>query len=127
MLYADEQLYAPNMTLIKLSILYLYVRLFGVRKNFKILCYVQMALVLVGAVVSEFLFLFQCAPIHAAWAVDRTGASCFQFSRLFLGVNIVNVTMDVWILCTPIYPIWKLKLSVRKRILVSSVMAVGVG
>ena len=113
--------------LIKLSILFLYVRLFGVQRKFAYACYIQMVLVVIWAIVTEFVFIFQCSPIWVAWDPTRSGGTCFQFARLFIGTNTVNVIMDFAILVTPMYLIWTLQLSVQKKLLISGVLVLGEG
>ena len=113
--------------MVKLSILSLYVRLFGVRQSFVIVCYVQMGLVVVWALVTEFVLIFQCSPISVAWAPKREGGSCLGFAARFIGTNTVNVVMDFVILFTPIPSIWTLQLPVQKRISVMLILALGGG
>ncbi|MCJ1405376.1 hypothetical protein MMC11_008603 [Xylographa trunciseda] len=124
-IYADQLVYAPIIALIKLSILFLYVRLFGIQKKFAYACYFQMVLVAIWAIVTEFIFVFQCSPIWVAWNPTRSGGTCFQFARLFIGTNTVNVIMDFAILVTPLYSIWTLQLSIQKKLLISGVLILG--
>jgi hypothetical protein len=105
--------------------LFLYVRVFGVRKTFAKICYAQMILVLIWGVVSEALYLFQCSPVSAGWSLDRTGATCLNFTIMFAGTNAVNVAMDIGLLVTPLQPIWSLQLPRRNKILVTSVLILG--
>lgn len=50
-----------------------------------------------------------------------------DFTRLFVGTNTINVVIDMVIFATPLLPIWKLRLSVRRKILISSALVLGAG
>ncbi|KAI1208480.1 uncharacterized protein F4807DRAFT_153070 [Annulohypoxylon truncatum] len=124
-LYSEGVLYPPVISLIKLSILCFYVRMFGIRKSFARVCHVQMVLVLLWGIISTCCYLFQCSPVSAAWRIEQEGGKCFKFQTLFAGTNAVNVIMDIALLITPLHPIWHLKLPRRKKILVSGVLVLG--
>ena len=113
--------------MIKLSILCLYIRLFGVRKSFTYACYVQMVLIVLWVVIGDFFFIFQCSPISVGWSPTQSGGSCFKSTNLVIGTNTANVVMDFAILLTPMYSIWTLKLPIRRKILVTGVLLLGGG
>lgn len=124
--YTSELTYAPVLTPIKCSIICLFLRLFGVRRWFRNLCLALIGMVLVWGLVTFFLFTFQCPTVSDAWSPTGQRPNCMAFSTLFLGTNIPNVIIDVFILSLPIYPIWSLRMPLSKKILISAVLAVGI-
>jgi hypothetical protein len=123
--YFDQIIYSPLVAPIKCSILYLYIRLFGSRPSMRWACYTQIVLVVIWALVTLFLFLFQCKPIEVAWSATRTGGTCFQYAPLFIGTNTVNVVMDFGILVTPLPSIWSLKMKPAKKAWVTAILMFG--
>ncbi|KAF2202555.1 hypothetical protein GQ43DRAFT_340432, partial [Delitschia confertaspora ATCC 74209] len=123
--YFDQLIYAPLIAPIKCSILYLYLRIFGLHQSMRWACLVQIALVIVWGLVTFFLFVFQCRPVQMAWNHIRPEHACFIYAPLFIGTNTVNVIMDFGILVTPLPSIWQLNLAPAKKAWVSSILMLG--
>ncbi|KAK8915434.1 Satratoxin biosynthesis SC1 cluster protein 4 [Metarhizium anisopliae] len=125
--YATEILFGIIITVVKLSILWLYYGLFfktsssskiWVVKGFAIAC-------IVWFLIAESIVIFQCHPIHLLW--DSLGASprCFKSSALLLGYEMTNLFLDVSILCIPIPVVLKLKLATSRQIAVLGIFMLG--
>jgi len=123
--YADQLVYAPLIAPIKVSILYLYLRIFGVKPRMRWACIIQIVLVIIWGLVTLFLFVFQCKPVSVAWSPTRAGGECFEYRPLFIGTNTANVVMDFAILVTPLPSIWGLNLAPAKKLWVSAVLGLG--
>ncbi|KAI0381140.1 hypothetical protein F5Y04DRAFT_289052 [Hypomontagnella monticulosa] len=114
--FLNELLYTADVTLIKLSILTLYLRLFNVNPCFKRLCYVMMVFVLAMGISSLFATIFQCAPVPAAWDKTTPGSKCLDLVALLVGLNIPNILIDVVIIALPMPLLWSLKLSLGRKL-----------
>ena len=126
-LYIEEIVFVLCITSTKLSILYFYTRIFSVR-SFKRFAWSLMVLCVLWAVICLFIVIFQCSPIKAEWEfilVLLGKAKCLPITRLIFSFEIVNVLLDVFILCLPIYMIQKLQLPTRKKIIVGSIFLLG--
>jgi hypothetical protein len=71
--------------------------------------------------------VLQCSPVHDAWNPQGDRNNCVIIRTFFLiGTNVPNAMLDARILTAPIYPIWKLYLPTRKKILDLLVLILGV-
>lgn len=121
--YAIPPLYAVNVTLVKMSILCFYHRLFSVssfrRKTYGvgIFCLVWF----VAAFVADMLY---CIPMRQFW--DPTaGGSCFNFPNYFLVMELIDVLLDVVIIALPLKTIASLQLSWRKKLALLGIFSLG--
>lgn len=122
---AYEILYSICITLIKISILLFYYRLFGVRKGFKRVIYFALTLVTCWCIATVLLNLLQCIPVKAAWIRPYPNSKCINNNASLLGTAITNVTIDLAILVLPIEPIWRLNLTLRKKLALTAIFCVG--
>ena len=105
----------------------LYIRLFGINRNFRHICYGLVAITVGWSAAAFFSAIFQCHPVSLAWdpAGDRT--NCLDLRSVLVGINVPNIIIDFTILVLPLYPIWNLKLPVKKRVWISLVLMLGAG
>lgn len=122
-LYAFPPLYAVNVTLIKLSILCLYRRIFsaaGSRRTNSSIIVLCLVWCLAG-VMSDLLY---CRPMSKYWK-PSAGGHCFDFGLYFLIMTLIDLAIDVVILSLPISPIIRLHLPLRKRVAVAGIFLLG--
>ncbi|KAM7210385.1 hypothetical protein V8F06_014228 [Rhypophila decipiens] len=75
-----------------------------------------------------FSFVFQCTPREKAWDLIGEAAregSCIDVAAATVVGGVMNLVLDLGILVVPIWAIWRLKLSVKRRLGISAVFAVG--
>ena len=123
---AYQILYCICISLIKISILLFYYRLFGVRKQFKITVFVVLAAVCAWCVAIVLVDLFQCVPVKAAWIRPYPHSKCMDNNASLLGTAITNVVLDFTILVLPLAPIWSLALTMRQKMTLSAIFLLGV-
>ncbi|KAI9717115.1 MAG: hypothetical protein M1828_007448 [Chrysothrix sp. TS-e1954] len=122
-LYVGSFLYAPTITLIKLSILSLYWSAFPSR-------WIHATTVALGGIIVAWgiacclVGLLACLPIHKSWDPTTPG-HCINLQHYYYGLQIPNIVTDFAILGLPFYPIWKLHLPTEKKVLMSGVMCIG--
>ncbi|KAI1182780.1 hypothetical protein F5B17DRAFT_419053 [Nemania serpens] len=114
--YLSELYYAIDVTLIKLSILTLYLRLFNVDGNLKKACYAMMAFVLAWGIAVLLTTIFQCSPVHAAWDKTILDAKCFNLANFVIGSNVPNILADAVIIALPLPLLWSLRLSTLRKL-----------
>ena len=112
-------------TLIKVSILLFYYRLFGVRKQFKITLFVVLGLVCAWCIAIVLIDIFQCVPVQAAWIRPYPNSRCIDNNASLLGTAVTNVILDIAILVLPLSPIWNLALTIRQKVTLSAIFFVG--
>ncbi|PVI04998.1 hypothetical protein DM02DRAFT_611111 [Periconia macrospinosa] len=126
-IYAVELMYPFYIGPIKCSLCCLYIRIFGIHRWFRYYNYGIMATTVAWALATLFGSIFQCDPIRETWNPMSDRSMCVDLREFLIGTNTPNVILDFLILTAPMYMIWQLRLSWRKRTLVMGVLALGVG
>ena len=117
--------YALTITLVKVSILLLYRRIF-VTPKFRRATLVMGAISVAWGFITILGQIFLCRPISAAWDPNALFTDkCLNVQAYLRGVTISNLLIDVIILCLPIYMVLKLQLPVRKKIVLAGIFMVG--
>jgi hypothetical protein len=117
MIYWGELGYSISVVLIKTSILFSYLRIFGHLQQTKLYIYVLLALSWAWGIGVFFTSIFQCRPIRKAWNPALPG-HCIETIPLLWGTSISNFIIDWLVLAVPIYPVLKLQLPRTRKILV---------
>lgn len=115
-IYGSEILYGPHIAAIKSSILLLYLRLFGIRKSFKI------AILMVQGLVVAWCISIFIASIFVARKPPHTQVNTIKY---LVGTAIPNVVTDFVILVLPISMVWQLQLSKRRKAALCGVFLLG--
>lgn len=111
------------MTCIKISILLFYRRIF-ITKHFRQWTNFVGALVLLWFITHGFIFAFQCSPVRKAWESGIPGHCIHQFGYL-IAFHSINVALDIVILALPMSAIWRLQMSMAKKISVAGIFFLG--
>lgn len=117
-------MYGPHITAIKSSILLLYLRLFGIRKPFKIAILVTEALVVAWCISIIFSGIFQANPISAIWYPKELHTQV-DYTKYLLGTAVPNVVTDFVILILPVSMVWQLQISKRRKRALCGVFLLG--
>ncbi|KOC18278.1 hypothetical protein AFLA70_59g003510 [Aspergillus flavus AF70] len=121
--YAIPSLYAANVTLVKMSILCFYHRLFSV-SSFRRINYGVGIFCLIWFVAAFIGDLLYCIPMRQFWD-PTTDGSCFNFPNYFLVMELIDVLLDVVIIALPLKTISGLHLSLRKKLALLSIFSLG--
>lgn len=108
---------------VKFSILLLYRRIFPSRQFRKGLLGV-FAVVVGWFFASLFCSIFNCYPISKSWDPSISGF-CINYGTVTLVIGISNILIDFTLLGLPMPLLWGLKMSTRKKVLLTSMFAVG--
>lgn len=121
--WVSQQLYALVQLAIQVSILALYARVFPTRW-FRRSIRIGIIIFFIQDAIYIALIIFRCMPMQAIWDVRVTGR-CVDLNRIGLSGAIVHITEHFLILLLPLYELWKLKLSRRKKIQLLLVFTLG--
>ncbi|KAL8937920.1 MAG: hypothetical protein Q9216_004182 [Gyalolechia sp. 2 TL-2023] len=121
--YAGYQTYGVAITLIKLSILLFYRRIFST-PQFRLRTNIVGALVIAWLFINNLMAAFQCRPIKKAWTPLMPG-SCIEPLGLIIGLQAGNLSLDIVILSLPAYAVSKLQMSLAKKISVLAIFMLG--
>ena len=124
-LVAAQILYYSAQTLIKMSLLLLYHRLFSVNKQFRIALFVAGALTVMWWLASFWDTVFQCVPVQASWDHSIKNARCQNIRDAALGTGISNLILDLLFLLLPVPMIWRLQVSRRIKVSLTGIFFLG--
>lgn len=126
-LYVLEILYFFQMTLLKLTLLFFFLRIFPktIIRN-----------LLKGTIVFTILYgltfvvvaIFQCRPISHYWNnwdKEHNDGQCINVNALAWSNAIISIVLDIWMLVLPLYEVFRLQLTWRKKISVAVMFLVG--
>ena len=127
-------LWAPGVTLIKLSILALYHRLFFVPQRwFRIALWINAIYSIALGIATTIVFILQCSPVDYYWTryasyygYTLPSGKCLPNTREYLGLpQVLSTLSDLAILCLPIPIIWNLIISTPRKFAVSIAFLLG--
>lgn len=118
-------MYFCAQALVKISILLLYHRLFGVDKWFRLTLRVAGALTVMWWIAAFLDTMFQCEPIQAIWDKSIQNAKCQDIRASALGTGIANMILDIMFLIIPLPMIWKLQVTRRVKVSLTGIFLLG--
>lgn len=124
--YVMEILYFAQVALLKLSILFFYLRIFpgmGIRR----LIWMTIAFDAVFGTTFFFLAIFQCRPISFYWKRwdGEHAGKCFDVNAMAFGNASISIALDVWMLGLALSQIIHLNLHWKRKFGVALMFSVG--
>ena len=120
---AAEVIYATGIVPVKLSVIFLYRRIFPVHS-------VHIALWIIGSIVvcfgiaADLLTIFACVPVKGSW--DPTiRPSCINLGLWIIIHGSQNVVTDFVLLCLPMPLVWKMHMRISRKLQVSAIFILG--
>lgn len=123
-LFASQFVYVALITMIKTSVLLMYLRVFP-SKNFRICAFVLQAVVAAWAIAICFVAIFQCSPIQKAWLGPLVEGHCIEIGASFIGNAVPNIATDIAIVCLPVIQVWKLQMNLTQRLSICFIFLLG--
>lgn len=127
MLFASMIFYVFTVTLVRVSILLLYRRIFDIR-SFRIITTGLMAACTAWGVSICAANIFQCHTITDAFRPEVVGAldgRCINLQAMFYGTLGTGFTLDLVILILPFQQIWGLRLERRQKLELTAILSLG--
>ncbi|KAK2045663.1 hypothetical protein LZ31DRAFT_520436 [Colletotrichum somersetense] len=126
--YALQTLYHLCIDLIKVSIIFSYLRIFHLPdEKIRIVLWVTLVINLLTGLSFLFVSLFRCQPVSLAWTFwtgDAAG-KCIDFTYISLSHAGINIALDLWMLTLPVTQIWSMNLARRKKFAVVAMFSLG--
>jgi hypothetical protein len=108
----------------KLSILFLYQRLFHGKIFVRILW--ALGLFVLGYSIARiFVDVLQCVPIEADWNPLLPGAKCVNLTAELITFSSLNTVTDIIILILPIPMLWQLKIKMTQKLQLIGIFMLG--
>ncbi|KAJ5956964.1 hypothetical protein N7501_011243 [Penicillium viridicatum] len=121
--FVSQAFYKLTMNMTKMSILMLYLRIF-IQRWFRITCYVLLVIITSYMVGAFFASVFQCTPVARAWNKAIPG-SCIDITTNWYANAGFSIATDIIILTLPMYPLYKSKIILKRKIALMIVFALG--
>ncbi|OQD95217.1 hypothetical protein PENSOL_c021G01676 [Penicillium solitum] len=121
--FVSQAFYKLTMNMTKMSILMLYLRIF-IQRWFRIACSVLLAIITSYMVGAFFASVFQCTPVARAWNKAIPG-SCIDITTNWYANAGFSIATDIIILTLPMYPLYKSKIILKRKIALMIVFALG--
>jgi hypothetical protein len=118
-----EILYVMGVNMYKISLLFLYWRVFPVQ-SIRIGSYVCGGLSTSWTLACIFAATFQCTPRDRLWMPWLEG-TCINLFLTQLCISIPSILCDIAILCLPIPHVWRLKTNLTQRIFLIGIFSLG--
>ena len=121
-------MWPPGMLCAKLSVLLVYLQIFGHYRRFKIACWCLMLFNIAYLGATTLVHIFWCTPVGAAYGIPlKPGqtSSCIDGYKTDLAIGALNLLTDVIILVLPMPMLYKLQLSKGRKFAVCGVFGVG--
>ncbi|KAL4809821.1 hypothetical protein BDV18DRAFT_49605 [Aspergillus unguis] len=119
-------IYPVAIACIKLSMLFLYLRLFP-NPKLRIISWITIGFVAAWGIIYVFVNIFVCTPRSfqwESWDGEHQG-TCMSKNAIVVSHAIENIIFDVFIIALPLPVLWNLQLSIPKKIGVSLMFLVG--
>ena len=118
-----DAIYALTVTATKLSILYLYRRIFSVQ-CFRQISFAVAAVCVLWWLIFTIIVMNPCRPVKKFWQPQIEG-HCYNFDEFFLGAAVADVVLDAVTLALPIKMILGLQMSYQRKVMLCFVFLVG--
>ncbi|KAH2907221.1 hypothetical protein LV164_008177 [Aspergillus fumigatus] len=125
--FYDELLYLSIIPLTKISICLFYLRVFPARP-FRMMTYIVIGLNTGFLIAFVLISVFQCRPIKGAWLHwDGEGHySCNNINAQGWSAAAINMVLDLIVMALPLRELYRLNLSLRKKLFVMSMFSLGI-
>ncbi|KAK4149474.1 hypothetical protein C8A00DRAFT_18838, partial [Chaetomidium leptoderma] len=109
-LYIANATYPLSATLIKLALLFQYLRVFNTKSRYRVFCKCMIAITVTWGMIFIALRWFPCYPVAAYWNFSIKGARCWGFGsrdplpimRVFVGQAISTAVLDLIVFAIPV-------------------------
>ncbi|RMZ66941.1 cfem domain-containing [Pyrenophora seminiperda CCB06] len=125
-LYALEILYFLQLALLKLTLLFFFLRIFP-KTIIRRLLWATIWFNVLNGIAFIIVAIFQCQPLSfywTKWDLEGTG-KCIDINGLAWTSAIISIVLDIWMLALPLFEVFQLQLSWRKKLSVAVMFCVG--
>jgi hypothetical protein len=116
LLFSFETIYFTAVTLPKMSILCLYLRVFGWKGTMRRATQALLGVVVATGFSLSLTVIFQCRPYMNWWPEEMTREHCISERIFFRAQCIPGFVLDIIIMALPLRTIWHLTLPTAKRL-----------
>ncbi|KAK2605855.1 hypothetical protein QQS21_003695 [Conoideocrella luteorostrata] len=124
--FVIEVLYFCQIALVKLAMLFFFLRIFPAR-NVRRLLWGAVAFVAVYAVVFVCVGIFACSPVTYFWTRwdHEHGGSCLNINAIGWSNAAIGIAIDIWIIAVPMWQLRGLNMHWKKKLGVAAMFLLG--
>ncbi|KAJ5998986.1 hypothetical protein N7451_006796 [Penicillium sp. IBT 35674x] len=123
--YANQLIYNPCLTLIKVSILMFLRRLESRSRVVNILVWTSLGIITALFIAVLFVDIFQCHPIAYNWDLTIKDGKCIDQGAFYVSTAALNLFTDLIVISIPIIITWHLQMPLRRKIAVCFILCLG--
>ncbi|CEJ55395.1 hypothetical protein PMG11_01657 [Penicillium brasilianum] len=101
---------------IKMSILFLYLRIFPEIRLFRNCVIATMVFTTVAIIIIVPMDIWQCVPVHAIWELKREDARCLNISGVAYASAGVNIATEIAVLILPLPLLRRLRTGIAQKV-----------
>ncbi|KAJ4393901.1 hypothetical protein N0V93_003117 [Gnomoniopsis smithogilvyi] len=126
-LYICQLVYNLVLGINKMSICFLYMRIF-LGREFQRAMWITQLFIAIVTIAFFFAGFAQCRPLSAFWTSwdDVRVGKCFNVNTFAYAHASIHIALDVWMLILPAIEVWKLNMTLRKKIEVTFMFSIGI-
>lgn len=110
---------------IKLSIITFLRKLLGPIRKWQITTTLLMVFTVLWGLVAFFLNIFQCHPPRFFWMRQGQGGCIAGQTAFYVSIAAISLAEDIVLLLLPIVVVWRLRLSMKKKLHTTMLFAIG--
>lgn len=103
----------------------MYLRIFWAYLPFKLACYGVLLFIILPSAAIILVTIFSCQPIAYFWDRDIPKGTCLDVSALAYANSAFAVAQDTTLIVLPIFMLWSLNMSRKKKAFIGLMFAVG--
>ncbi|CAG7937037.1 unnamed protein product [Penicillium nalgiovense] len=123
--FANQLIYNPALTVVKLSILVFLHRLDSRSRLVKYLIWSSFVVVTSLFIAVLFVDIFQCHPVEYVYDMTIPGGKCINQGAFFVSTAALNLFTDIMVLSIPIIITARLQMPLRRKIAVCIILCLG--
>lgn len=123
--YANQLLYNPILSLVKLSVILFMLRLNGQKRSIRIFAWAIFAVTLILMVAIIIVVIFQCSPIPFVYDTTIKGGHCIQQGAFYVATASITILTDILVLILPTWITIGLQMPVRQKAAVIGLLSLG--
>ncbi|KAJ5248351.1 hypothetical protein N7497_008412 [Penicillium chrysogenum] len=123
--FANQLLYNPALTVVKLSILVFLRRLDSRSRVVKYLILSSYVVVISLFIAVLFVDIFQCHPVQYVYDTTIPGGKCINQGAFFVSTAALNLFTDIMVLAIPIIITARLQMPLRRKVAVCIILCLG--
>lgn len=113
-------------SIVKVSILLLFHRIFSVSDSFRKYIYIGLAAVIAFWIASTAVDLLNCIPLEWTWRNAHADPRyCINYNMFWMGIGVAEAVLDLYILSLPLFMVSTLRLEKGRKWGVAGIFLLG--